>query len=156
MTTAFEELPPAVDTPAGDGRIRWEAVFVAETPTPGLYQQVRVFAVVHQDKASDIRLKQERRGHLMCGMLVDATGMVYGISGVYIGCPAGAEDDSPVLSQVDVARARLVDLASEWRRTGFDCAGAGDPARAVMYAECAQQLDEITVTYLSNQDENHD
>jgi hypothetical protein len=144
MATAFEELPPARETPLGNGRIFWDASFLVTKPD-GDTQSSNVKAVVHQDKASELRLRQERRGHLMCGMLVDATGMVYGISSVYIDGMAAVEDESPIPSQVDVARARLIDLASEWRKRG----ATYGPGAGVLVG-CASELDEITVTYLSN------
>jgi hypothetical protein len=152
--TAFEELPPAVDTPIGEGRILWEASFLVTKPD-GDTQSSKVKAVLHQDKASDIRLKQEQRGHLMCGMLVDAAGMVYGISAVYVGgLPEIPDGDVAASSQVDVARARLIDLASAWRRTGLQMQTEYfDTARAVVYAECAKQLDEIVVQLLASSEE---
>jgi hypothetical protein len=154
VTTAFEELPPAIDTPISDGRVRWHAYFRGTT-LDGTSEPAYVTAVVHPDKASELRLKQERRGHLMCGMLVDATGMVYGISSVYVDGPAETtDDDVAALSQIDVARARLIDLASAWRRTGLDLVGSGvRSGRAELYARCAQQLDEIVVELLSSGEE---
>jgi hypothetical protein len=86
MTTVFEELPPAISTPYGNGSTIWTANFLATGPEGGV-AACTVKAIVHQDKASDIRLKQEQRGNLMCGMLIDARGVVYGISSVYVGAP---------------------------------------------------------------------
>lgn len=45
------------------------------------------------------------------------------------------------------ARAALIDLASTWRRCGMDV--AGQPT-AMVYVECAGQLDRTTIEHLSN------
>jgi hypothetical protein len=150
--TAFEELPLAIDTPIGDGRIHWEAVFLVKTATPGHYQQgkvwARVQARVDEGKASELRLKQEQRGNLMCGMLVDARGVVYGISSVYVGGPPETTGDDVALSQVDVARARLIDLASSWRQRG----ATYGPGAGVLLA-CASELDEAVIELLASSED---
>jgi hypothetical protein len=146
MTTVFEELPPAISTPYGNGSTIWTANFLATGPEGGV-AACTVKAIVHQDKASDIRLKQEQRGNLMCGMLIDARGVVYGISSVYVGGPPDSTgDDGAATSQLDVARARLIDLASTWRRMGT---GAYAPGNAV-YLACARELDGLVVELLAN------
>lgn len=148
MTTAFEDLPPAEPIPLGDGRNEWRAYFLATKPD-GMVQQGKVWARVDEDKASDIRLKQEQRGNLLCGMLVDACGVVYGISTVYVGGEPEITDDVAAQSQIDVARARLIDLASAWRRAGLQMETKHfDTAHAVIYANCAQELDEVVVELL--------
>lgn len=146
----FEELPPAIAIPMGSGYTEWQALFLADAPD-GNIQQGKVYARVHPDEASDIRLKKEQRGNMMCGMLIDTRGKVYGLSAVYVG---GGEpetiDDVATLSQVDIARARLIDLASAWRRTGLDLVGSGTRSgHAELYARCAQQLDEVVVELLA-------
>jgi hypothetical protein len=153
MSDAFEELPLAVDTPIGDGRIHWEAVFLVKTATPGHYQQgkvwARVRARVDEGKASELRLKQEQRGNLMCGMLVDARGVVYGISSVYVGGqPETTGDDVAATSQVDVARARLIALASTWRQRG----ATYGPGAGVLLA-CASELDTVVIELLASSED---
>jgi hypothetical protein len=100
MTTVFEELPPAISTPYGNGSTIWTANFLATGPEGGV-AACTVKAIVHQDKASDIRLKQEQRGNLMCGMLIDARGVVYGISSVYVG--GQADDHLPSGEQEEIS-----------------------------------------------------
>lgn len=121
MTIPFEDLPLARDTPIGDGRILWEASFLADRPD-GTAGSATVRVLLRQDKASELRLKQERRGNLMCGMLVDAGGMVYGISSVYVGL--SDTGDQPVCVSLEAKR-KVVDALMDSRHWtgawGMDC-----------------------------------
>jgi hypothetical protein len=53
----------------------------------------------------------------------------------------------------DSARAALIDLANAWRRIGLQMETEHfDTARAVVYAECASQIERLTIKHLTRDD----
>jgi hypothetical protein len=150
MSDAFEDLPTARKTPfAGTQHSNlWTADYTVGTGFGLTYATVK--AIVDEDKASDLRLRREQRGNMMVGMLVDAAGVVYGASGTSLGGPVPSDVEEVPLSRLDVARARLIDLASSWRRLGMDHAGT---PRSAAYAECARELDEAVVELLASSED---
>lgn len=159
--TPFEELPPARKTPTYEGPYGIPAnIWTADYTVPfgDGFVGATVKAVVSEDKATDIRLRREQRGNMLVGMLVDRAGVVYGAAGTALGGPASVDEAELPLSRVDVARARLIDLASSWRAAGLQMETEYfDTARAVVYAECARELDEAVVELLASEEtEPHD
>ena len=151
--TTFNDLPLARKEPDHLGNNVWTATYVVPL-SHGSFTYATVRAVVHPDKATELRFKQVQRGSYMLGQLVDAQGVIYGVSGTHTGGPAQTGEDEVMLSRVDVARARLIDLASAWRRAGLQLETENPyAAQFVAYSECARQLNELVIELLPSREE---